>query len=197
MVTRQKIFLVLLRTLRPSQPESQAKPELAQLGSGPMMIPDELFAGAKRDRYETMSQLRSATATRFAAEGRVLPGKRRHLSVQIAAPTNFSIQRLRLSVWKSGPGGAESGRPAGSIIAREKRRPPTTATLESASLVSGRADEKEVGEIAGGPIRQARGSNRPGGNRTPNRRFWRPVLYQLSYGPTTLAFEPARVADGN
>ena len=22
---------------------------------------------------------------------------------------------------------------------------------------------------------------RPGGNRTPNRRFWRPVLYQLSY----------------
>ena len=24
---------------------------------------------------------------------------------------------------------------------------------------------------------------RPGGNRTPNRRFWRPVLYQLSYGP--------------
>jgi hypothetical protein len=26
--------------------------------------------------------------------------------------------------------------------------------------------------------------DRPGGNRTPNRRFWRPVLYQLSYGPT-------------
>src|SRR5438270_5260721 len=25
--------------------------------------------------------------------------------------------------------------------------------------------------------------DRPGGNRTPNRRFWRPVLYQLSYGP--------------
>ena len=24
---------------------------------------------------------------------------------------------------------------------------------------------------------------RPGGTRTPNRRFWRPVLYQLSYGP--------------
>ena len=24
-----------------------------------------------------------------------------------------------------------------------------------------------------------------GGNRTPNRRFWRPVLYQLSYGPTS------------
>jgi hypothetical protein len=23
--------------------------------------------------------------------------------------------------------------------------------------------------------------NRSGGNRTPNRRFWRPVLYQLSY----------------
>src|SRR4029079_4994960 len=26
--------------------------------------------------------------------------------------------------------------------------------------------------------------DRPGGNRTPNRRFWRPVLYQLSYGPS-------------
>ena len=26
-------------------------------------------------------------------------------------------------------------------------------------------------------------SYRPGGNRTPNPRFWRPVLYQLSYGP--------------
>src|SRR5688500_10742070 len=25
----------------------------------------------------------------------------------------------------------------------------------------------------------------PGGNRTPNRRFWRPVLYQLSYGPSS------------
>ena len=34
--------------------------------------------------------------------------------------------------------------------------------------------------IFGGPV-----ANRPGGNRTPNRRFWRPVLYQLSYGPTT------------
>ena len=27
---------------------------------------------------------------------------------------------------------------------------------------------------------------RPGGTRTPNRRFWRPVLYQLSYGPLSL-----------
>jgi hypothetical protein len=26
--------------------------------------------------------------------------------------------------------------------------------------------------------------HRPGGTRTPNRRFWRPVLYQLSYGPS-------------
>ena len=25
--------------------------------------------------------------------------------------------------------------------------------------------------------------HRPGGTRTPNRRFWRPVLYHLSYGP--------------
>src|SRR5690606_8352410 len=29
-----------------------------------------------------------------------------------------------------------------------------------------------------------RSNPRPGGTRTPNRRFWRPVLYQLSYGPT-------------
>ena len=28
-----------------------------------------------------------------------------------------------------------------------------------------------------------RSRHRPGGTRTPNRRFWRPVLYQLSYGP--------------
>lgn len=26
----------------------------------------------------------------------------------------------------------------------------------------------------------------PGGARTPNRWFWRPVLYQLSYGPMTV-----------
>src|SRR5438045_1012879 len=34
--------------------------------------------------------------------------------------------------------------------------------------------------------------HRPGGNRTPNRRFWRPVLYQLSYGPNPV--EPERNA---
>jgi hypothetical protein len=28
-----------------------------------------------------------------------------------------------------------------------------------------------------------RNANRPGRNRTCNPRFWRPVLYQLSYGP--------------
>lgn len=30
------------------------------------------------------------------------------------------------------------------------------------------------------------GRNRPGGTRTPNPWFWRPVLYQLSYGPMEL-----------
>ncbi len=30
----------------------------------------------------------------------------------------------------------------------------------------------------------------PGGNRTPNRRFWRPVLYQLSYRRTDFFFNP-------
>ena len=33
--------------------------------------------------------------------------------------------------------------------------------------------------------------HRPGGNRTPNRRFWRPVLYQLSYGPLSALPAPA------
>ncbi len=27
-------------------------------------------------------------------------------------------------------------------------------------------------------------TGRPGGTRTPNSRFWRPVLYQLNYWPT-------------
>src|SRR3954464_8050493 len=36
---------------------------------------------------------------------------------------------------------------------------------------------------------------RPGGNRTPNRRFWRPVLYQLSYGPIPVDCEPLRTAE--
>src|SRR5712692_3931648 len=34
------------------------------------------------------------------------------------------------------------------------------------------------------------GSGRPGGNRTPNPRFWRPVLCQLSYWPS-----PFRIAE--
>ena len=32
-----------------------------------------------------------------------------------------------------------------------------------------------------GPRAAPLSSSRSGGNRTPNRRFWRPVLYQLSY----------------
>src|SRR5262245_34064775 len=35
--------------------------------------------------------------------------------------------------------------------------------------------------------------HRPGGTRTPNRWFWRPVLYQLSYRPSAFS----RVTDGN
>ena len=37
-----------------------------------------------------------------------------------------------------------------------------------------------------GPLDDSATLHRPGGNRTPNPRFWRPVLYQLSYGPTAL-----------
>src|SRR4051794_1744267 len=29
---------------------------------------------------------------------------------------------------------------------------------------------------------------RRGGNRTPNQRFWRPLLYQLSYAPVVISF---------
>src|SRR5665811_1887764 len=32
-----------------------------------------------------------------------------------------------------------------------------------------------------------RPESRAGGTRTPNRRFWRPVLYQLSYCPLSIA----------
>src|SRR5450432_4855538 len=31
-------------------------------------------------------------------------------------------------------------------------------------------------------------SGRGGGNRTPNQRFWRPLLYQLSYTPVVISF---------
>jgi len=31
-------------------------------------------------------------------------------------------------------------------------------------------------------------SGRRGGNRTPNQRFWRPLLYQLSYAPLIWSF---------
>ena len=35
--------------------------------------------------------------------------------------------------------------------------------------------------------RPSRGNGRPGRNRTRNPRFWRPVLYQLSYRPAVIA----------
>ena len=31
-------------------------------------------------------------------------------------------------------------------------------------------------------------AGRRGGNRTPNQRFWRPLLYQLSYTPVVISF---------
>ena len=37
-------------------------------------------------------------------------------------------------------------------------------------------------------------SSRAGGTRTPNRRFWRPVLYQLSYCPPGAGAGPIRIA---
>src|SRR5690606_29176216 len=41
-------------------------------------------------------------------------------------------------------------------------------------------------------------SGRPGGNRTPNLRFWRPLLYQLSYWPKLCCpAGPARPAHGS
>jgi hypothetical protein len=56
-----------------------------------------------------------------------------------------------------------------------------------------------------GTTRAARGTAQPvlfvrlytcGGNRTPNRRFWRPVLYQLSYARSTTSGQGrSRTAD--
>src|SRR6266498_3070687 len=40
--------------------------------------------------------------------------------------------------------------------------------------------------------RLGHGSGRPGGTRTPNHRFWRPGLYQLSYWPRVCRSAPAR-----
>src|SRR6478736_9716639 len=38
--------------------------------------------------------------------------------------------------------------------------------------------------VRGAPSSPRRGAGRPGGSRTPNLRFWRPLLYQLSYWPS-------------
>ena len=46
---------------------------------------------------------------------------------------------------------------------------------------------------AGGPIGD---SGRAGGTRTPNRRFWRPVLYQLSHCPMAPPSDLVRSAGG-
>ena len=43
---------------------------------------------------------------------------------------------------------------------------------------------RSANQLRSASTRSSKSSYRPGGNRTPNRRFWRPVLYQLSYGPT-------------
>ena len=40
---------------------------------------------------------------------------------------------------------------------------------------------------------RAAAPNRPGRNRTCNPRFWRPVLYQLSYGPITTSYTDAKI----
>src|SRR5208337_2557020 len=49
--------------------------------------------------------------------------------------------------------------------------------------------------LAEGPGRKSQGlpcRSTSGGNRTPNRRFWRPVLYQLSYARSTREAESRR-----
>src|SRR5512145_1466572 len=42
------------------------------------------------------------------------------------------------------------------------------------------------------PARSPRAPRRAGGTRTPNRPFWRPEHYQLSYDPSPVADRPAR-----
>src|SRR5690606_4429411 len=50
----------------------------------------------------------------------------------------------------------------------------------------GHSSHRFVGWVRAGPGGTAvEGLRRAGGTRTPNRRFWRPVLYQLSHCPTT------------
>src|SRR5712692_7057873 len=59
---------------------------------------------------------------------------------------------------------------------------PTADSLSRAREQHGRAPDRRA---SARPLLKVVHRNRPGRNRTCNPRFWRPVLYQLSYGPTS------------
>ena len=69
--------------------------------------------------------------------------------------------------------------------ARTGRRPPPS-TLSSRRRVRQSVLTRAIVSTRPRSRRlRSNGSGRPGGNRTPNPRFWRPVLCQLSYWPTS------------
>ncbi len=80
------------------------------------------------------------------------------------------------AVWVEG-GSSSGARPGGSTASR---RPPSAPGVGASALSLGSL----LAQSSGGLERRA------GGTRTPNRRFWRPVLYQLSYCPIR-AFVPS------
>src|SRR6267142_1745729 len=73
----------------------------------------------------------------------------------------------------------------------------TTRRRERMARIYARSAERSEGgafeALTGLRAERQRLRNRPGRNRTCNPRFWRPVLYQLSYGPTgwLTGIEPA------
>src|ERR1043166_2594267 len=81
--------------------------------------------------------------------------------------------------WATGPGeilrhGLELLRKDSDTQARQESRAIARAQGGQSIDTAGRARGRDA---------LRRGPSRPGRNRTCNPRFWRPVLYQLSYGP--------------
>ena len=92
--------------------------------------------------------------------------------------TAFGLVRYlaRRPLWRKASGARPRGPGAGAATAaRTIRRRPDPATRHGRSQWGGR-----TGIVAG--------NGRSGGARTPGPRFWRPMLYQLSYTPSDLGF---------
>ena len=107
-------------------------------------------------------------------------------------------ERRGVDLLARGPGDAlqlvahlTAGTPAGRRTTPSRLRPHVRALLSRC-----RAWLTLTSHPAGAPRRRARPgqSGRPRGTRTPNPRFWRPVLYQLSYWPSIGAWGVGRGA---